>query len=247
MEVDRLAIVTGGSKGLGRELCAQLQAQGFDVRELSRSAPHPHSVQVDLSRPLESAQAIQQALTDVDLHSIREFICISNAATVGPIGPASGQTPESMLRSLHVNLVSSIVAVTAVMALLEDIAARKVLVNITSGAAQTAHAGLSLYGAAKAGMEQFVRTVAVEQGSRRYPFIAVSVDPGSLDTEMQSQLRASRPEDYPAVAEFVRRHERAELASPAAVAATIVQIARSEGLISGVRYHVRDADPGTLR
>ncbi|WP_367848006.1 hypothetical protein [Rhodoferax sp. WC2427] len=44
----RLAVLTGGSTGLGLALCEALAECGYRVLELSRSAPHAYSVQLDL-------------------------------------------------------------------------------------------------------------------------------------------------------------------------------------------------------
>ena len=46
-----LAIISGGSRGLGRALCERYTAQGWRVLEFSRAAPHPYSVSVDLADP----------------------------------------------------------------------------------------------------------------------------------------------------------------------------------------------------
>jgi NAD(P)-dependent dehydrogenase (short-subunit alcohol dehydrogenase family) len=82
--------------------------------------------------------------------------------------------------------------------------------------------------------------VALEQSRCEHPMLAINIDPGALDTDMQARLRAADPDDYPSRADFMARHARGELASPATVAAAIVQMARSDGLVPGARYRVRD-------
>lgn len=61
----RLAIVSGGSRGLGAELCAQFSQQGFRVVEFSRSGTSTDSltsVKVDLSSPEASRAVIRRTL-----------------------------------------------------------------------------------------------------------------------------------------------------------------------------------------
>jgi benzil reductase ((S)-benzoin forming) len=238
--VTRLAVVSGGSRGLGRALCEQALAQGFRVIELSRSAPHAYSIRADLTQPVLAAQALAAALRGVDAASLDEFVFIGNAGVIEPLGAAARQSAAALRANLNVNVVSAITLFGVVIDALQDAPARKVLVNVGSGAAHTARAGLSLYGAAKAGLEQFMRAVALEQAAQRHPFIAVTIDPGALDTGMQSALREADAQDVPAAVDFAQRHARGELASADDVAATLWRIARLPALAGGARHHVRE-------
>ena len=239
-QAERLALVTGGSRGLGQAICGALRAEGYTVLDLSRTATGPGGCALDLADASQSAATVRELLGSFDLGRVRDFIFMNNAATIEPIGPVSHAPEAALLRSLQVNLLSAVAIIASALAMLESSTARKVLVNVTSGAAQTAHAGVAVYGAAKAGMEQFIRAVAVEQAQTAYPTVAINVDPGALDTDMQARLRAADPADYPARADFMARHAKGELASPATVAAAIVEIARSAGLVPGARYRARD-------
>ncbi len=247
LALERLAIVTGGSRGLGRALCLAWQAVGFTTLALSRSAAGPGTLAIDLSDPTASAAIVRERLSTIDTQALREFVFVGNAATIEPIGPAARQPAEVLVHGLHVNLVSAIALMAATVDVLQDCAARKVLAGVTSGAAQRAQAGLSLYGAAKAGMEQFLRCVAMEQATQRHPFIPVSIDPGALDTDMQVHLRKAPTSDYPSAPEFARRHVKGELADPAAVASALVAQLRSPALAAGSRLHVRDNLPEAAR
>lgn len=239
-QVDRLALVTGGSRGLGQAMCSELHRQGYTVVDLSRTATGPDACALDLAEPAESAATLRELLAGFDLGRVRDLIFVNNAATIEPIGPVAAVPDAALLRNLCVNLVSAVALVAGVLALFETSTARKVLVNVTSGAAQTVHAGLAGYCTAKAGMEHFIRCVAVEQASHAHPVLVINVDPGALDTEMQVRLRAAEQAACPGRDGFVARHAKGELASPATVAAAIVQIARSDGLVPGARYRVRD-------
>lgn len=235
----RLALVTGGSRGLGRALITQLQAEGWRVVELSRSAPTADSVRVDLAQPAAVAQAVGAALAGVDPLSITELLVLHNAGTVQPLGPTANAPGGDLIDALNVNLVSGIAFLSAAMAHFQSCPGRKVVAQITSGAAVRAHAGLSLYSAAKAGMDQFMRVVAAEQARQAHPFRALSLDPGALDTDMQATLRGASPEDYPGAAAFAQRHRDGALGRVDDVAAAVLRLLHDDTLAAGERHHAR--------
>jgi benzil reductase ((S)-benzoin forming) len=236
----KLAIVSGGSRGLGAALCDAFLGQGFELIELSRAAPRSQSVRVDFAEPEAACTALRTAITSmlerIGAASIDEVVVVSNAAMLEPIGPTPRQATGAIARNLEVNLVGAITFVAAAVDALQAVRARKLVIVIGSGAASNPHAGLSLYGAAKAGLEQYVRTLALEQSTEPCPFIAVTVDPGALDTDMQLALRSASPRDFPHAADFAARHERGALRSAGDAAAAILRLASDATLQSGQRY-----------
>ncbi len=235
----RLALVTGGSRGLGNALVTQLQAEGWRVVELSRSAPTADSVRVDLAQPAAVAQALGAVLVGIEPMSVAELLVIHNAGMVQPLGPAANRPTCEVIDALNVNLVSGIAFLATAMAHFQCCPGRKVVAHITSGAAVRAHAGLSLYSAAKAGMDQFLRVVAAEQVRQSHPFRALSIDPGALDTDMQATLRSASPDDYPGAAAFAQRQRDGALGQVEDVAAAVRCLLADDTLASGERHHVR--------
>ena len=234
----RWAVVTGGSSGLGLALCEALAARGYRVLEFSRSAPHADSVPLDLAAPLESHRIASAALADIG--DVTELLVIHNAGTLDPIGPASRKDPAAVLAQLNTNFNSAILVLSAIVAQFQATPCRKVLANISSGAAQKGYAGWSLYCAAKAGMEHFVRALALEQQAEAQPFIPVNIDPGVVDTGMQAFIRSASAADFPELARFIRRKEEGGLAPPAQVAAAVCRILALPSLGFGARYEVGD-------
>ena len=84
-------------------------------------------------------------------------------------------------------------------------------------------------------MEGFIRAVAVEEQTQPHPFLAISVDPGVMDTGMQALIRATPQEDFPEVARFVSRCEAGGLAAPDAVAEAIIRLISFDALQPGGR------------
>jgi len=236
----RLAIVTGGSRGLGLALCEGLSERGYRVLEFSRTAPHPFSVRVDLSLPIESRRLAAAAIAPIHAETLEGLVIVSNASTLEPVGPVSAKSPDTVAANLNVNLVSPIQCLAEIVARFQSAPCSKVLVNISSGAARKGYAGWSLYCAAKAGMEAFFNAVAAEQRDQLHPFVVISIDPGVIDTQMQTYIRAASTSDFPEVERFVRRKEEGGLASPRDVARRVLRIVSSPSLVSGGRYDVED-------
>ena len=234
----KLAIISGGSKGLGEKLCEQYLALDFEVIEFSRTAPHAYSVTIDLASAYNTSQIVSEALTPLAQREWQEIVVISNAGTLNPVGPVSKKDIESVIASLNTNFVSGIVFMTEVLRYFQQHSGKKTLASISSGAALGERAGWSLYCAAKAGLEHFIRSVAKEQDAESQPFKVVNVDPGLIDTGMQSVIRQSSIEDFPSLEQFKHRKDMGLLASPIKVAEAIVRIIEVSNAVNGERIKV---------
>jgi benzil reductase ((S)-benzoin forming) len=223
----RLAIVTGGSRGLGAALCDLYLARGWGVVDLSRSAPHPFSVAVDLTHPDEAAAVFAETLGWVAASPLVEVVAFNNAAVVEPVGPVERSSPEAIAEHVSINVVAAILFARAFVAAFQSHECPKTFVNVSSGAATRGIAGWSLYCATKAALENFIRAVALEQAARPHPVSAISVNPGIMDTEMQATVRSASKEDFPTVERFIRYKNEDALAPPEWVASRIAEIVAS--------------------
>lgn len=229
--------LTGGSRGLGLAIADQLVAEGCPLLEFSRSAPHAYSVRADLGDVLAFRAAVLGAVQALDPARLAGgVLVIHNAGLVTPIGAAGSQEPAAALANLQSNFSSSLLGLAALVDALQALPVKKRLLNISSGAALRPIAGWSLYCAAKAGMEHYIRCLDQEQRREAQPWTAVNVNPGVMDTGMQADIRAAAPTDFPDHAVFVQRHASGALQKPADVAARVLAIARRDELIGGERY-----------
>lgn len=233
----KLAIISGGSKGLGHAIAEKLLIAGYQVIEFSRSAPYSYSVKLDFSNPDQMLPLLASNLEKLAAQPWDEILVMSNAASLSPIGPTSKKNAMAVLANININFTSAILFMSEVIKHFQQHPCRKVLVSISSGAARKAYSGWSLYCSSKAGLESYIRTVAVEQESESHPFVVLNVDPGVMDTDMQALIRSSHKDDFPAVDYFIHRKESGELRTPDMVAAGIIKILHSDA-VSGERVAV---------
>lgn len=232
----KLLLITGGSKGLGLALCEQFKQKGYQIIEFSRSAPHEFSVSVDLTNPEVSRLAVAKAIASINTNQLQDLVAINNAGTLTPIGQTSDKAFSDLLNSMNTNFVSAILILTEIIARFQSATCKKVLANISSGAALKGYYGWSLYCAAKAGMENFIHSLAVEQQTQPHPFLPINIDPGVIDTDMQALIRATPQSDFTDVERFIQRKNQGLLVSPDKVAASIINIIELPSLSFGNRY-----------
>lgn len=235
----KLVAISGGSRGLGLALAKGYLDAGFQVVEFSRSAPHSFSVAADFSDPEAAHRVVSAEFARLAALEYEEIVIVNNAATLQPVGPTSRKEPAELVANLNVNVVSAVLFLSEAVRRFQGHPCRKSLVNISSGAALRAYYGWSLYCSSKACLEAFVRTVALEQGGEPHPFLALSIEPGVIDTEMQASIRGTSAQDFPELQRFVALKQSGSLRPPEEVAEAIRSIVR-QNRGNGVRHDVRD-------
>ncbi len=220
----KVALITGGSRGLGKVLVEQLGNENWFVKELSRSGKGKNHIQGDLSNPEDVSQEISSFLDQLDLDSITELLLVHNAAVLNPIKQFESMTTEEIGNSTTINILAPVLIIKRFMEKFRDLNAKKTIVNISSGCALEGFSGMSLYCLGKAGMENYINTLSIEEERKKYPFSIVNFDPHIMNTMMQEDIRNSREEDFPNHSEFVKYKENGELLEPEFVAGKIIKL-----------------------
>ena len=189
------ALVTGGSRGIGRAIAVALAARGAQVVITGRSdeALHAasgeriHPVRADVSRPEQAAAAIDSAaekLGGLDL--------LVNNAGVGWFANVADMTTESWQEIIETNLSGVFYCSRAVIPHLRTRGGGWI-VNVSSLAGKNPFVGGAAYCASKAGLDAFTEALMQEV---RYDKIRVScIAPGSVATGFGGSAFAKAPAD----------------------------------------------------
>lgn len=229
----QVAIITGGSRGIGVAAASLLAAAGAAVVITARSSDQLTSSESELQA--SGAQAIGVAADVSDLEAVEEVvesaldqfgrvdILVNNAAIVWPLEEIAETDPEEWAYSIQVNLLGCFYTAQNVLPLMLEQGSGRIL-NISSGAAVSPIPGASAYCVAKAGLDMLTRVLAAEVDGTGVT--ANALYPGMVDTEMQSDIRSvDTSESRLDFSSWHDAYARGNLTSPEQVAKMIYWLA----------------------
>ena len=216
---DKIVVVTGAAKGLGLTISKQAIEAGYGVIGVGRN------VSLEFNLLSES----QREFIEFDLLNLKEipalvtkivnvakgtpYALINNAAT-GLDGLLATQHASDISKVLTLNLEAPIILTKYLYRRMIKHRRGRVI-NISSIIAQTGFSGLSVYGATKAGLEGFTRSLSREVG--RVGITINCVAPGFMETDMTSGLQGKKLES-------IKRRAPLGLPSTEHVASTVLHL-----------------------
>ena len=191
---DRLALVTGASRGIGRAVALGLAKAGAHVIITARSLPGLESLDDEIQNlggaatllqlDLKKGPQIDQLGPTIYQRWQKLDILIANAGILGPLSPLAHVTEDGWASTLDINLSANWRLIRTLDPLLQRSDAGRA-VFVTSGAASGKYAYWGPYSAAKAGLEALVKTWSHEIETTNVR--ANLINPGATRTNMRAK------------------------------------------------------------
>jgi NAD(P)-dependent dehydrogenase (short-subunit alcohol dehydrogenase family) len=196
----RVALVTGGGRGIGAATARLLASQGAAVAVAARTEDEVVSVAAEIMARGGSAVPLVLDVADEDsvasgfekaraeLGSVT--ILVNNAGTPGVPLPVAATEVAEWRRVFEINVTGAFLCAREA---LPQMAAGNWgrIVNVSSAASRHPLAGMAAYGASKAALDQLTRVLALE--GEPYNIVTTGVYPGVVDTRMQEESRGFGP------------------------------------------------------
>jgi 3-oxoacyl-[acyl-carrier protein] reductase len=225
---DRIALVTGGSRGIGRGIVLALVREGAKVAfvyrgsqqaaeslaaEITSAGGTCKGFQADVAQPDTAQRVVDQVVGDWG----RIDILVNNAGVIRD-GLFVRMEPADWQTVIDTNLTGTYAfcrAVAGQMALKQRSGR---IINISSVAAEHVNAGQANYAASKGAVNALTRALAVELGSRNVTVNAIA--PGFVETDMTEAVRNK-------AGDFIQKKliPARRLGKPADIAAAVVFLA----------------------
>jgi len=248
----RYYIITGASRGIGAGIVRALLQPGNLIFALAR---HENPALLKAAQAagselsfhlidLAEGTAIEALLSDlfsrIDLQRAEGVYLVNNAGVLSPIGPLETHSLEEDEFHLRVNLLAPMRLTAGFIGRTREFRGRKVVANISSGAAQRAYFGWSSYCSSKAGVEMFTRVLGLEQQQADWPVVVYAIAPGIVDTEMQGKIRTADDAQFRDKPKFIRYHEKGYLASPEDTGRALAETLEDSEIRTGDVLDIRD-------
>ncbi|WP_119287668.1 SDR family oxidoreductase [Streptomyces sp. YIM 130001] len=193
MESGKIALVTGGNRGLGRATAQSLARHGLRVIVTYRGDPHEAeetvksiqdtgataaALRLDISDVASFPDFTSQLAAHLERWGASRLDVLVNNAGIGLFGPLETVTPDAYDAVMDTNVRGTFFLIQALAPVLAD-GGR--IINVSSSLSRHTSAGTSVYSASKAAVEVLGRTLAVELGARKIRVNAIAPGPTATD------------------------------------------------------------------
>ena len=198
----QVALVTGGGRGIGRNVALELAAAGASVAVAARSADQIQETADEIGGlaiecDVSDREAVERMVAEVEGAHGRLDLLVSNAGISIGEDAAWELEPEDWWRVFEVNVLGVYLCCRAVIpGMLKRGGGR--IVNVASGAAYLPGSSSTSYSASKAAVHRFSETLALQLEPRGIPVFSIS--PGLVRTQMTERFGDDAPWTPPELA-----------------------------------------------
>ena len=199
----KVAIITGGSRGIGRGIAKIFAQQGANVAfTYSSSVTEANQLEEELKTFGVKVKGYQSNAADFNQCEQLVEEVVKDFGTVDILINNAGITKDTLLMRMSEEDFDKVIQVNLKSVFNMTKAAQKIMlkqrkgsiINISSVVGVQGNAGQANYAASKAGILGFTKSVALEMGSRNIRCNAIA--PGFIETEMTAALKPERVEGW---------------------------------------------------
>lgn len=236
--IDKVAIVTGASAGIGRATARLFAEEGARVVVGARRRLELEALVDEIEAAGGEAIAVAGDVRSEDYHKLlvrtaverfgRLDIAFNNAGTLGEAGPSTGVSEAGFAETLAINLTSAFLAAKHQVAAMADNGGGSIVFTSTFVGYSFAFPGMAAYAASKSGLIGLTQALAAEYGPKNVRVNAIL--PGAVDTDMYREANDTAEKQ----AFVTALHALKRVAAPEEVARSVLYLASDDAsFVSG--------------
>jgi 3-oxoacyl-[acyl-carrier protein] reductase len=195
---DKVAIVTGGGRGIGKAIALAFAREGADVVVAARTLPEIAQTAVEVQAlgrrrlAVKADVSIWDEVNHLVEEALRAFgkidILVNNAGIQGPISLLVENDVDEWINTIRVNLIGTFFCIKAVLPHMIERRQGKII-NLSGGGAASPRPRFTAYAASKAAVVRLTETVAEEV--RPFNIQVNAIAPGAVNTRMMEEVLAA--------------------------------------------------------
>lgn len=242
MDYRNCYIITGASKGLGKSLSDLLKANKDNLvigiaRTPLESGGNFTGIRLDLGNSEGLIDKMDEMLPD---GPFKKVVLVNNAGWIGEIAHSGYLDPKSIMDIYQINVIAPALLMNAFMKKYDHHPGEKMIINISSGAANKVTDGWSGYSSSKAALNQMTAVAQQESDLKNRGFRLFALSPGIIDTPMQETIRSAPEESFSSLSKFKSFKSEGALSTPEAIAKKVAYLIANHQEFTGVLQDVRN-------
>ncbi len=195
---NRVGIVTGGGRGIGRAIALALSKAGARLLLVSRTKSELEETEREIREAGGTARILAEDVSHPDTAPRAVAMCrdafgvvdilVNAAGIIGPIGPVEETTLDDWRRTIDVNLTATFLFIKAVLPVMKK-QMRGKIINLSGGGASNGFPLHAAYASTKVSIVRLTETVAMEV--QEYNIDVNAIAPGTVNTRMAEEMLAA--------------------------------------------------------
>lgn len=234
--------ITGTSRGIGKALAdLLLEIEDNFVYGISRAETIKNKNYKHFSIDLSDLEKVKN-FNFPEFENADSIVLVNNAVAISEIMHFGKVSNDVIIKDYNISIVAPGILCNNFLKTYQDYSCKRLIVNISSGAAVKPIESWGTYCSSKAALLMLSEVIDVEQklNHKNNPVHVFSVAPGIVDTDAQVNIRKTKKENFSMVDRFIEFKETNQLSKPGDVARQLYGIIQSPEKYEKVNLDVRN-------